>query len=201
MRINFKEKSLWKIVGFVFILIIISVAVYDIWGNKSSKVYAKDLMDNVKAQKPDSVKLTDSFINTSYDFSIDMMKNNISRDKNSLISPMSIYLALGMTANGSDGNTLKEFENILSKNKLSITELNKSYYSLISNIKTSDGSKLNIANSIWYSKNFPDIKKEFLQTNANYYGANAYSADFSSPKTVTDINNWVNNNTDKYSVI
>ncbi len=36
---------------------------------------------------------------------------------------------------------------------------------------------------------------DFLQTNADYYNASAYESDFSDPKTVKDINNWVKLNT------
>ena len=39
------------------------------------------------------------------------------------------------------------------------------------------------------------VKKDFLQTNADYYGAAAYKSAFDD-QTVKDINNWVSENTD-----
>lgn len=39
------------------------------------------------------------------------------------------------------------------------------------------------------------INDSFLETNAQYYNAAAYSADFKNPTVVNDINNWVKANT------
>ena len=56
--------------------------------------------------------------------------------------------------------------------------------------------KLSLANSIWF-KDDPrfQVEQSFLQTNADYYGADAYKAAFDEA-TRNDINNWVKEHTD-----
>ncbi|MBC8059744.1 MAG: serpin family protein [Clostridiaceae bacterium] len=158
------------------------------------KVLAQDLMKGIVPQKVASIELKDNFIRSTSDFSVDLFKQAYTKGENSLVSPTSVYLALGMTANGADGNTLKEFETLLGKYSINIRDLNAYYNSLSKKLTKVDSGKLSIANSIWYRQDF-DVKKDFLQTNADYYNASAYKADFNEQKTVEDINKWVKFNT------
>ena len=165
--------------------------------DKSIHVYAGSLMNNITPHKVKDVKLTDKFIESTADFSVDLFKHSYTKNKNSMISPSSVCFALGMTANGSGGETLNEFENLLGKKGININDLNSYYNSLATKLTDTKDGKLSIANSIWYNsadKNL-NIKNNFLQTNANYYNASAYGADFSKPDTVSDINNWVKSKT------
>ena len=165
--------------------------------DKSIHVYADNLMKNITPHKVKDVKLTDKFIESTADFSVDLFKHSYTKNKNSMISPSSVCFALGMTANGSSGETLNEFENLLGKKGININDLNSYYNSLATKLTDTKDGKLSIANSIWYNsadKNL-NIKNNFLQTNANYYNASAYGADFSKPDTVSDINNWVKSKT------
>lgn len=159
-------------------------------------VLAKDLMKDIKVEEVKTVELKEDFIQPTADFSVELFKSSYTKGENSLVSPTSVYLALGMTANGAKGNTLKEFEEILGKDGLGIKDLNGYYYSLSKRFTDVKSGKVSIANSIWYrDDNLLSVKKDFLQNNANYYKAAAYKSDFSSKETVTDINNWVKNNT------
>jgi serpin B len=56
-------------------------------------------------------------------------------------------------------------------------------------------AKWSIANSIWYNKGF-QIDGTFLQTNADYYLADARMLDFSSASAPGTINGWVKEKTD-----
>lgn len=164
-----------------------------------STAYAKDLTRVVTPVKVQKVKISDDFIKSSADFSINIFKKSITENKNSLISPLSIYLALAMTANGADGSTLNEFQNVLGKYSLTMDDINRYSYSLSSSFKDGISGNLNIANSIWYRQaDSLKVNKSFLQTDADYYGASAYSSDFNSNETVNDINNWVKSNTGKH---
>ncbi len=165
--------------------------------NRGVTVKANDLMNGINAKKVDTVKLSKDFIKSQADFAVDLFKKTIKKGNNSLVSPTSVYLALAMTANGADGNTLKQFETLLGKYNLTMDDINKFCYSYAANLKDVEFGKLNIADSIWFTndKNALNINKDFLQTNADYFGAAAYKSDFSSKQTVDDINNWVKNNT------
>ena len=91
----------------VFIAIIVLVTVLFI-SKPILKVSAQDLMKDIKSEKVGTTELSKEFIQATGDFSVDLFKNAYTKGENSLVSPPSIYLALGMTANGADGNTLKE---------------------------------------------------------------------------------------------
>lgn len=178
------------------IIIIGVLFLSNIFGTLGMAVKAQDLMKGITPANVESTKLSDDFINSQADFAVDLFKKSIDKNKNSLISPTSVYLALAMTANGADGNTLKEFETVLGKYNLSIADINKYCNSYNKELNNVQSGKINIANSIWYKNtNNLIVNKTFLQTNADNYGASAYKSDFGSKQTVKDINNWVKSNT------
>ncbi len=123
--------------------------------------------------------------------------SSASGDQNVLISPLSIQLALAMTANGAQGKTLDEMETLLGGDR-DINGLNEYLKGYTDSLPSGEKYKLNIANSIWFrdEENRLEVNKDFLQTNADYYGAQIYKADFNDDQTVDDINNWVDIHTD-----
>ncbi len=159
-------------------------------------VSAKDLMKGITPAKVEVVEIKDDFIKSQADFDIELFKNSIKRGENSLVSPLSVYLALSMTANGGKENTLREFESVLGKYNIDIEDINRYNYSYMKKLNDGRSGKLHIANSIWYALDKVNVNRSFLQTNADYYNAAVFTDDFSSPQTVKNINNWVKSNTD-----
>ena len=159
-------------------------------------IQAVNYMDNVKANNVETKVLGSDFERSNADFSIDLFKKSLKSGENAMISPTSVYLALAMVANGADKNTLKEFETLLGKYNLSLSDINKYDYSFQKQLKDIKSGKFSIANSVWYrDESSLVVDKAFLQTNADYFGADVFKADFNSPKTVNDINLWVKTNT------
>jgi serpin B len=97
-----------------------------------------------------------------------------------------------MTANGASGETKKQFEQLLGGG-MKLDDLNRNYSAMARRLGTD--SKLQIANSVWYDKGRINVKKDFLQRNADYFGAGAYQLDFSKAETVGRINSWVKDHT------
>jgi serpin B len=59
-----------------------------------------------------------------------------------------------------------------------------------------DGARLRLANSIWFTQDGRfTVSRDFLQTNADFYGAGVYSVPFDDG-TLNEINGWVKDNTD-----
>ena len=166
--------------------------------NKSNEIRSQELMQGVKAEEVNGKVLDDLFFDSQFKLTVDLFKRSItaSENKNVLISPLSILLALSMTANGADGETKSEMESVLG-NGIKIENLNEYIYSYIESLPSGEKYKLSIANSIWYRDmgDILNVKPNFLQTNANYYGAQLYKSPFDN-STVEDINNWVDTNTD-----
>lgn len=132
------------------------------------------------------------------ELALDLFQRSVqaSRDENLLISPLSIQLALAMTANGADGQTRQEMEALLGRG-ISLEQLNEYLNTYTDSLPSDEKAKLQIANSIWFRDDADRLRVEeaFLQTNADYYGAEIYKRPFDDA-TVKEINNWVDQNTD-----
>ena len=158
-------------------------------------VQATDLMAGIHPHQVTGKAPDNAFATAQTDFALRLFQacNDEAGSKNTLVSPLSVMLALSMTANGADGRTRAEMEAVLG---MPIEELNQYLYCYVNQLATTQSAKITVANSIWY-KDAPDlnIQKGFLQTNADYYGADAYKAPFND-STARDINNWVKQSTD-----
>lgn len=170
------------------------------------KPKAQNLCAGIASSLPKAADADEKFINSQTKFTIDMFKKTYAENeekKNALISPYSIMQALAMTANGANGNTLKEMENVLGDG-MEISELNK--YLLkqrsdsINTNRTEYSNKwsMNTANSIWAINDPARIvtRPEFIQKCVDYFGSEYYVAPFDDT-TLNDVNNWVNEKTNK----
>lgn len=154
-----------------------------------------DLMENIKAAKHDTIKADDKFKEAYSDFSVELFKKSFSDNQNTLISPLSVTLALAMTANGANGQTKSEMETLLGKD-IPLEQLNSYLCGLTDELTSDDGFTLCTANSIWFRDDERlKIENDFLQTNADYYKAAAFKRPFDS-STCEEINKWVSDNTD-----
>ena len=78
-----------------------------------TKVQAANLMEGIAAKPVSGKAADDAFKNSSADFAIKLFQQTRDDNKNSLISPLSVMLALSMTANGAKGETLAQMEALL----------------------------------------------------------------------------------------
>lgn len=156
---------------------------------------ALDLMNGIQSKTVQGKATDDKFTSAYSDFAARLFNTSDDKDGNSLISPLSVMLALAMTANGADGETKAEMEKVLGAD-IPLDDLNEYLYAYISSLPSSDEYKVKTANSIWYRNDGSlAVKQDFLQKNADYYGADVFNAPFDS-QTVNDINNWVSKHTD-----
>lgn len=155
-----------------------------------------DLMEKVSASSSISKSPDRAFIDNAADFAIKLFKQSADKNENSMVSPLSVMIALSMTANGADNNTLAQMEKLLG-GSLGIDDLNQYLSAYISRLHNSKKAKMSIANSIWFhnQKKRLTVKDEFLKTNASFYNANIYSSPFDN-STLKDINTWVSKKTD-----
>ena len=160
----------------------------------AAKVQADDLMKGITPEKTSGRAANDAFKNGAADFAVRLFQNTREEGKNSLISPLSVMLALSMTANGARGETLAQME-VLLGGSIPIDTLNKYLHAYVGSLPSSEKAKLTRANSIWFKDSGFTVEEDFLQRNADYYGAAAYKSAFDE-KTLRDINNWVKENTD-----
>ena len=158
-----------------------------------TKVKAADLMEGVTPREVEVREELGEDNAAVTDFALRLFRATNEGGKNTLISPLSVLCALAMTTNGAKGETREQMEATLG---MSAEELNLYLYSYMNSLPTGEKYKLSLANSIWFrdDERFT-VNEDFLQTNADYYGAGAYKAPFDK-STKKDINNWVKENTD-----
>ena len=156
-----------------------------------------NLMQDIEATEVKGKAVDAAFIGSQYTLAANLLKETAQENtdrKNLLISPLSVSIALSMTANGAKEQTLTEMEKVLGGD-LKIDDLNAYYANVLNTLPNSEHASLYPANSIWIrDAERISVPKEFLQTNADYYGADAFKAPFNQD-TVNDINAWVNENT------
>ncbi|MBQ3008231.1 MAG: serpin family protein [Oscillospiraceae bacterium] len=145
-----------------------------------------NLMKDIKPQKIE-IKADEDTTKPLVDFSAKLFGQVTEEGKNTLISPVSILYALAMTANGAKGETLAEIEKTVG------TDINSLNHSLAEYMLYLGEDETSVANSIWYRNGF-EADRNFLQTNADFFGADIYTAPFDD-STVKDINGYVNDNT------
>lgn len=155
---------------------------------------AANLMEGVTANSVSSdIDLTGDDSKAMAEFAITLYQNSMAVDENTLISPLSVLCALAMTANGAKGETLVQMEKVFG---LSVHQINEYLHAYMENLPSDEKYKVSLANSIWFKDDEKlTVGQNFLQTNADYFGASIYKAAFDD-STLKDINNWVNKNTD-----
>jgi serpin B len=159
----------------------------------SPKIQGEDLTKDIKQDVNLVVQMSEVNSVALTDFAVRLFQASAVEDKNTLISPLSVLSALAMTANGAKERTLSQMESVFG---MTTDELNKYFYNYLNALPQGEKYKLNLANSIWFTEDERfTVKEAFLQTNADYYGANVYKTPFDDT-TVTDINNWVKEKTD-----
>ncbi|HWB24448.1 MAG TPA: serpin family protein [Chitinophagaceae bacterium] len=127
-------------------------------------------------------------------FALNFLRATLQSDaanNNKLISPLSIYLALGMVYNGADNATKDSMTEVLQLSGININDLNATCKALIEQLPAEDNKvAMYIANSIWYKQHTAQPLQSFLDINASYY-----KADLQPMTTVDAINNWAAENT------
>lgn len=154
---------------------------------------AKNLSDGITSDKTVEINGISLRSDGYSDFAARLLFNCFEEEGkgNTLVSPLSVALALAMTAEGAEGETLEEMESVLG---MELKELRDFAYSYMN--RNAESGQLSIANSLWVN-NTASFKAEedFLLVNADYHKADIFEAPFNR-QTVKEINSWVNEKTD-----
>lgn len=133
--------------------------------------------------------------NTGFGFTLFRTTAAVATDENLFLSPLSVSMALGMTANGAAGETAQAMRLALAQQGLSSTEINQSYRSLIDLLRGTDPRvRFDIANGIWNRTGFVP-EQAFIDSNRFYFDADVRTLDFSRADAADIINAWVSQKT------
>ena len=155
-------------------------------------VKAADLLENMKAEQVEGKQTNAAFRKSFLSFSSALLcavSDRADSQENVLISPLSVLSALAMTQNGAAQETLREMENVLGGD-LSADELNAYLLGYYQSLSDSEDFALHFAHAIWINTALPaEVRKDFLQTNLNYYDPAIRRAAFDNA-ALRDINQW-----------
>ena len=130
-------------------------------------------------------------------FGVDLYKELIKEKPgvNVFISPASVGFALAMTYNGAEGPTRDAMTGVLHYAVTNLAVVNRTDSILIARMNEPiKRVQLSAANSLWARRGI-DFKKEFLERNKRFYGAEVQSIDFDAPGAAGRINAWVSGKT------
>ena len=158
-------------------------------GVKSGAV--RDLTEGISKNESASKAPDDEFKAAASSFAAELFKDNYSKGKTTLVSPLSVLTALALVQNGAQGNTLAQLEQALGGlDRDTLNAYMRAYCDFLT-----ESEELKIANSVWTDSS-AEAKRDFLQKAVDSYSAQIFSAPLSSKKTVSSINSWVKKNTD-----
>lgn len=149
--------------------------------------------DTMAAIKPTEV--AKSFREAYADFALNLLRESraVYEGNGLLVSPLSAMIALAMTANGAEGDTLREMEEVLCGG-MSINKLSAELYNYTASLASTDDAKFNMANAIWVTSNPSfSINKNFVNTVTNTFDADIIAADL--PNSIGAINDWAKEET------
>ena len=163
-------------------------------GGRDFQIQSNDLMQGIEPRNENADgSILEEDESPIADFGFRLMQTtlkNAEKDENVLISPLSVILAMYMTANGAAGETRVQMMEVLGE------DLNEYLYAYQTSLPQGNKYKLNIANGIWFKDvESLQVKENFLTANQNYFNAALYKAPFNET-TCREINNWVKENTD-----
>ncbi len=130
-------------------------------------------------------------------FAFDLYGEQVKKDgqKNLMISPTSIAMALAMTINGAAGETEQAMAKVLHHEGMSLDELNQAYETLRISLTNPDPKvELSIANSIWMHQGVK-FEPDFVKRTEKAFAAEVAELDYFSPSSVKRVNDWVSKQT------
>lgn len=126
---------------------------------------------------------------TAYaNFALNLLRESREEGENTLLSPLSVTLALGMTAQGAAGDTARAFETLFGMDGDTLL-----YYcrALMEDYEDLGGSSQTaLANSLWCDPDL-ELEKLFTADCVHQFGAQLFHADLQSGDTVRAVNGWV----------
>lgn len=155
--------------------------------HKKTKESEHNVTGKVERNVMEVSEVTEDSLNGYTEFGLKLLQQSFDGG-NVMISPLSLITALGMTANGANGQTRSEMEDVFG---MSVEDVNRFVYS----IGEGDGI-LSSANGIWLNNRRNIVlRDDYVQSVTDWYGAPIMVEEFDG-NTIDEINSFVNENTD-----
>lgn len=132
--------------------------------------------------------------NSVIDASLTLFQQTVDGKENTLLSPLSLLMALTMMAQGTNGETKAQIEAAFNQEMDGLAAYFADY---VSNLPQSENAKLHIANSVWMrdDEDRLTVDEVFLRKAKALFQAQIFKAAFDE-NTVADMNGWCSKMTD-----
>ena len=163
--------------------------------NREKDLKPEDLTNPVPI---DLTKADETVRNASNDFGMRVFSGLLDKAQGREVSfsPLNLSLALAMAGEGAEGETFKQFADVIGWGEATKEEIGAYYKKMIAGLVTTDPQvSFSSCNSFWAAKNLVllDDYKSLLTRN---FAAESFSVDFSDSATKDRINQWCSDKTD-----
>lgn len=146
---------------------------------------------SVEMAEYDEEQIRDGYI----DYSINLLKESVTDGTNSMISPLSVMMAMDLAAAGAKGSTQDQITQMFCPGA-SQAQIESYLNDLMERYQANEDVELHIANSIWINDAFAEeINTGYLDRANQVFDATARVLPFDAA-AVDEINGWVDENTD-----
>jgi len=140
-------------------------------------------------------ELAVSKANTTFGLELFAAVHDAAANPNVMISPLSVSMALGMTANGAEDETLRAMRETLGFGTMPEDSVNAAYQGLIAQLRARDRNvEFRLANSIWHEQTFA-VEAPFLALARDHFDAEVRGIDFRSAAAPRTISGWAEDQT------
>ncbi|MBS6952909.1 MAG: serpin family protein [Enterocloster asparagiformis] len=138
--------------------------------------------------------VSEEFAGAARAFSFETASRLLAKDtENRNYSPLSLYYALALAAQGAEGKTEQELLAVLGvKDKTELAGQCGNLYRLL--YTDNEYSRLKLANSLW-AKEGMELKEGFLNAAQDDFYASVYPVDFADPETGKAMGRWISQQT------
>ena len=163
--------------------------------NREKDLKPEDLTNPVPIEL---TKADETVRNASNDFGMRVFSGLLDKAQGREVSfsPLNVSLALAMAGEGAEGETFKQFADVIGWGEATKEEIGAYYKKMIAGLVTTDPQvSFSSCNSFWAAKNLVllDDYKSLLTRN---FAAESFSVDFSDSATKDRINQWCSDKTD-----
>ena len=193
---------------FLCILLIISVTACgnkqngDVENDEDKEEVKEIVYDVIETKELDSFITQDNIYDSMDEankryglFANKFLLSVIDENDNEIVSPLSVYYAMGLLANGAEGNTKAELETLLG---MTVDDVNLYLKHVNDRYTKGIEAMFKTANSIWLNNGLGiNLKKDYINKIDEFYGSCVYEDSFDDAnKIVDEVNKWASDNTE-----
>lgn len=150
---------------------------------KYTPLSAVNLTAHLTRHEPAHKRPDETFHVNAANLAVQLLQGVYEEGKTCVISPYSVLIALSMAANGANGLTLAQMQDVLG---MSVQDCNE----YLADMKQKE-FEVSTANSLWAHSNL-SLEQGFLSILNDYYSADVFNTPFDE-STLQDINAWFSN--------